>query len=132
LFHSVYGTDHYELKATPLTMRNEVQQLIGDEAETLVWLFCMMRRETLFQNPGREGELRVQHRLTDEWLALTEIQFEDLLKMTITNTLRAFSHCSWCGRRDLRMGLRQYRDIAIPPAQRAIDRIDIHWWEIWK
>jgi ATP-dependent Clp protease ATP-binding subunit ClpA len=132
LFHSVYGTESYELKAIPLTMRNEVQQLIGEEAESLAWLFCMMRRETLFQNPGREGELRVQHRLTDEWLPLTKIQFQDLLTMTIANTLEAFPHCSWFWRRYLRMGLRQYRDIAIPPAQRAIDRIDIHWWEIWK
>jgi len=132
LFHSVYGTDHYELKAIPLTMRNEVQQLIGDEAEALVWLFCTMRRETLFQNPGREGELRVQHRLTDEWLPLTKIQFQDLLTMTIANTLEAFPRCSWFWRRYLRMGLRQYRDIAIPPAQRAIDRIDVRWWEIWK
>src|SRR5437879_12124837 len=32
LFHSVYGTEHYELKAVPLTMRKEVQQLIGVNA----------------------------------------------------------------------------------------------------
>ncbi|MCI0542028.1 MAG: alpha/beta fold hydrolase [Verrucomicrobiales bacterium] len=73
LFHSDYGTESYELKAIPLTMRNEVQQLIGEEAGSLAWFFCMMRRETLFRNPGREGELRVQHRLTDEWLPLTKI-----------------------------------------------------------
>ena len=132
LFHSVYGTQHYELKAVPLTMRNEVQQLIGDEAESLAWLFCMIRRETLFQNLGREGEFKVQHRLTDEWLPLTKIQFQDLLTLALANTLEAFPRCSWFWRRYLRMGLRQFRDIAIPPAQRAIDRIDVHWWEIWK
>jgi hypothetical protein len=132
LFHSVYGTQHYELKAVPLTMRNEVQQLIGDEAESLAWLFCMIRRETLCQNLGREGEFRVQHRLTDEWLSLTKIQFEDLWTLTIANTLEAFPTCSWFWRRYLCMGLRQYRDTAIPPAQRAIDRIEVHWWEIWK
>jgi hypothetical protein len=132
LFHSVYGTEYYELKAVPLTMRNEVQQLIGEEAESLAWLFCMMRRETLFQNPGRKGEFRVQHRLTDEWLPLKKVQYQDLLTMTVANTLEAFPRCSWFWRRYLRMGLRQFRDIAIPPAQRAIDRIDVHWWEIWK
>jgi hypothetical protein len=132
LFHSVYGTEYYELKAIPLTMRNEVQQLIGDEAELLAWLFCMIRRETLIQNLGREGEFRVQHRLTDEWLPLTKIQFQDLLTMTFANSLEAFPRCSWMGRRNLRRGLRHYRDIAIPPAQRAIDRIDVQWWEIWK
>ena len=132
LFHSVYGTEHYELKAIPLTMRNEVQQLIGDEAESLAWLFCMIRRETLFQNLRREGEFRVQHRLTDEWLPLTKIQFQDLLTMTLANSLEAFPRCSWIGRRNLRRYLRRFRNNAIRPAQSAIDRIDAHWWEVWK
>ena len=132
LFHSVYGTESYELQAIPLTMRNEVQQLIGDEAESLAWLFCMMRRETLFQNLGREGEFRVQHRLTDEWLPLTKIEVQDLLTLALANSLEAFPRCSWIWRRILPWSLRQYRDFAIPPAQRAIDRIDVRWWEIWK
>ena len=115
-------------------MRNEVQQLIGDEAESLAWLFCMMRRETLYENPGREGEFRVQHRLTDEWLPLTKIQFQDLLTLTLANSLEAFPRCSWIRRAPqyLRRYLRRFRDIAIPPAQRAFDRIDVRWWEIWK
>jgi hypothetical protein len=136
LFHSVYGTECYELQAIPLTMRNEVQQLIGEEAESLAWLFCMIRRESLYENPGHDGEWRVQHRLTDEWLPLTKIQFQDLLTLNIANTLEAYPRCSWFWRRYLRWGLRAYlrrfRDIAIPPAQRAFDQIDVQWWEIWK
>jgi hypothetical protein len=136
LFHSVYGTEYYELKAIPLTMRNEVQQLIGEEAETLAWLFCMIRRETLYENPGPDGEYRVQHRLTDEWLPLTKMQFQDLLTLNIANCLEPFPECSWSDRRHLRGYLRKYlrrfRDIAIPPAQRAFDRIDARWWEFWK
>jgi hypothetical protein len=131
LFHSVYGTELYELESIPLSMRDEVRQLIGDEAESLVWLFCIMRRETLFQNPGPEG-FKVQHRLTDEWLPLTKGQFQDLLTLTFANTLESFPKCSWIQRRNLRRGLRQFRNMAIPPAQRAIDRIDVRWWEIWK
>src|ERR1700677_2101462 len=72
LFHSVYSTEYYELKAIPLSMRDEVRQMIGDEAESLVWLFCMMRRKTLAQNLRRDKNLSVQHRLTGEWIALTE------------------------------------------------------------
>jgi hypothetical protein len=136
LFHSVYGTEYYELQAIPLTMRNEVQQLIGDEAESLAWLFCMIRRETLYENPGQEGEFSVQHRLTDEWLPLTQSQFQDLLTLNIANTLEAFPRCSWSERRRLRMYLRRYlrrfRDIATPPAQRAFDQIDVRWWEYLK
>jgi hypothetical protein len=136
LFHSVYGTEYYELQAVPLTMRNEVQQLIGAEAESLAWLFCMIRRESLLENPGPEGELKVQHRLTEEWLPLATIQFQDLLTLTLANTLEPFPRCSWSERRHLRRYLRTYlrrfRDVVIPPAQRAFDRIDVRWWEIWK
>ncbi len=136
LFHSVYGTEYYELQAVPLTMRDEVQQLIGDEAESLAWLFCMIRRESLYENPGPEGGFRVQHRLTDQWLPLTRIQFQDLLTLNIANCLEPFPRCSWSDRRHLRGYLRGYLrrfpDVAIPPAQRAFDRIDLQWWEFWK
>jgi hypothetical protein len=136
LFHSVYGTEYYEQQALPLTMRNEVQQLIGDEAESLAWLFCMIRRESLLENPGPDGEYRVQHRLTDEWLPLTKIQFQDLLTLTIANTLEPFPRCTRFERRYLRKYLRKYlrrfQDLAIPPAQRAFDRIDVPRWEFWK
>jgi hypothetical protein len=132
LFHSVYGTEYYELKAVPLTMRHEVQQLIGEEAESLAWLFCMMRRETLLENVKQRGNFRAQHRLTDEWLPLTEIQFQDLLTITLANSLESFPRCSWMWRRILRWSIREYRDVAIPPVQRAIERFDVRWWEIWK
>jgi hypothetical protein len=136
LFHSVYGTEYYELKAIPLSKRDEVRQLIGDEAESLAWLFCMMRRETLDQNLGRAGDLKVQHRLTDEWLPLTNAQFSDLVTMTFANSLEAFPRCSWIGRRigrrNLHRYLRRFHSIVIPTAQTAFDRIDARWWEVWK
>src|SRR5687768_12796330 len=123
LFHSVYGTEYYELQAIPLTMRSEVQQLIGEEAQTLAWLFCMIRRETLYDNPGRDGGFRVQHRVTDEWLPLTRTQFQDLLTISLANTLEAFPRCSRSDRRYLRKYLRRYlrrfRDLAVPPAKKA-------------
>jgi hypothetical protein len=136
LFHSIYGTEYYELQAVPLTMRNEVHELIGDEAESLAWLFCMIRRESLLENPGPEGEFRVQHRVTDQWLPLTKTQFQDLVTLTIANTLEPFPRCTRFERRYLRRYLRTYLrrfpDIVIPPAQGAFDRIDVRWWEIWK
>jgi hypothetical protein len=132
LFHSVYSTEHYELKAIPLSMRDEVRQLIGDEAESLVWLFCMMRRKTLGQNLRRDEHLSVQHRLTGEWIPLTKAQFQDLVTMTFANCLEAFPRCAWNERRKIRRGLRRFRNDAIRPAQSAFDRIDAQWWEFWK
>ena len=113
-------------------MRDEVRQLIGDEAESLVWLSCMMRRKTLNQNLHKDSGLSVQHRLTGEWIPLTEGQFNDLITMTFANCLEAFPRCPWNVRWNIRRGLRRFLNKAIRPAQSAFDRIDAHWWEFWK
>ena len=125
LFHSVYGTEYYELKAIPLTMRHEVRQLIGEEAESLAWLFCMIRRESLYENPGQDGGFRVQHRVTDEWLPLTGIQFQDLLTLTIANVLEPFPRCSWMARRHLRRGLGRIGTSLFTGPKGDRDRIDV-------
>jgi len=132
LFHSVYGTEHYEPKAIPLTMRADLQQLIGEEAELLAWLFCMMRRETFDQNLGRDGEVSVRHRSTGESLPLTATQFHDLVTLTFANTLEAFPRLPRRVRRSCRDYLRPFRGLAISGAQSAFDQINTQWWEFWR
>lgn len=132
LFHSVYSTEHYEEKALPLTRRGEVQQLIGEEAESLVWLFCMMRREAFFMDLGKNRSPVVQNRETGEPISLSGTQQQDLLTLLLANSLEAFSTCSWSERRSVRMGLRLYRKYTAPSIQRALDRYAVRWWEIWK
>jgi Domain of unknown function (DUF6817) len=132
LFHSVYATEHYETPALPLDKRTQVQQLIGQEAEALAWLFCVMRRETFDQNVGRTREFTVQDRRTTEWLPLTAAQFEALVTMTFANTLEAFPRLTWSVRRRCRSYLRPFRVIAIPGAQDAFDDLDARSWEFWK
>jgi len=132
LFHSIYSTEHYEQTAVALTRRDEVRQLIGEEAEALVWLFCMMRRETFFLDLGKDRNPSVQHRLTGEQIPLSGTQHQDLLTLLFANSLEAFSRCSWFERRSLRGALRHYRKFAIPSVQRALDRLDVQWWEFWK
>lgn len=132
LFHSIYGTEHYELNAVPLELREQVRGVIGEEAESLAWLFCMMKRETFDENLGRAGNFAVQHRVTGESLPLTQGQFDDLVTMTFANTLEAFPRLSWGVRRNCRAYLRSFRAIAIPAAQSAFDKLDAKTWEIWK
>ena len=132
LFHSVYGTEHYEPAAIPLSMRADVRRLIGDDAELLAWLFCAMRRETFDQNLSRMGELMVQHRVSAEWLPLTTAQFHDLVTMTFANTLEAFPRLSWRVRRACHAYLRPFRSRTISAAQTAFDEFDSHWWQFWK
>ena len=132
LFHSIYSTEHYQEQAVPLTRRDEVRQLIGDEAELLVWLFCAMRRDIFFQDLGKDRSPFVQHRETGEQIPLSGTQHEELLTLLFANSMEGFPRCSWLERRTARRALRYYRRFAIPSIQRALDRIDVRWWEIWK
>lgn len=132
LFHSIYSTEHFEQTAVPLTRRDEVRQLIGEEAESLVWLFCMMRREAFFLDLGKDRSPSVQHREAGEQIPLSGTQHQDLLTLLLANSLEAVPRCSWFERRSMRMALRHYRKFAIPSVQRALDRMDVRWWEIWK
>jgi hypothetical protein len=132
LFHSIYSTEHFEQTAVPPTRRDEVRQLIGEEAESLVWLFCMMRRKSFFLDLGKNLSPSVQHRETGEQISLSGTQHQDLLTLLFANSLEAFPRCSWFERRSVRRGLRYYRRFVTPSLQRALDRFEVRWWEIWK
>src|SRR4051812_35082482 len=82
LFHSVYGTEHYLPAAVPPGMRAEVAEMIGEEAEGLAWLFCVMDRDSFDANVGRTEGLGVRDRRTEEWIPLTRDQFADLVTLS--------------------------------------------------
>jgi hypothetical protein len=132
LFHSIYSTEHYEQQALPLTRRDEVRELIGEEAESLVWLFCMMRREAFFLDLGKDRSPSVEHRESGERIPLSGTQHQDLLTLLLANSLEAFPACSWSERRSLRWAIRCYRKFAVPSVQTALDRYAVRWWEFWK
>jgi hypothetical protein len=48
-FHSIYGTEEFRQKTVPLTRRSDVRALIGEEAERLVYLFCLADRRSFFE-----------------------------------------------------------------------------------
>lgn len=48
LFHSIYGTAMFRHASWPLTDRNTIRELIGPDAEELVYLFCTQERPQAF------------------------------------------------------------------------------------
>ncbi len=135
LFHSVYGTEHFESKTIPISMRDKVRNLIGDEAEQLVWLFCFMRRRTFADNIGRESDWRLQARSDNRWHPLTREQFQDLANLTVANAVEALPHLSWYERQRLRRACKRYlsrfADIVLADARQAISTACVPWWNIW-
>jgi len=47
LFHSIYGTEGFQGFALSPSEREAVQGLVGERAERLVWIFCMVDRTTV-------------------------------------------------------------------------------------
>jgi hypothetical protein len=132
LFHSIYGTEGYQKALMPLSMRTRVQELIGNEAESLVFLFCVMRRHTLSGNVGRCGDLVVEHRHTGVRLLLTDGQFADLVNLTFANELQPYPRMSRTWRRGCRAYLQGFRHLAMPGARQAFDDMGRRWWEVWR
>jgi hypothetical protein len=55
LFHSIYGTDAFERPTVPLGERERVRAAIGEEAERLAFLFCLLARDDLRRELERAG-----------------------------------------------------------------------------
>jgi len=145
LFHSVYGTDAYQDATIPFSMLNPVTELIGPEAENIVWHFCVMRRETLKENVDRPlDDRRVQNRFTQEWLPLESELFSDLANLVIANALEVVFLVpprKWRSARPyVRADLLPLGPVSLPAAQAAIDVLlnpertngERRWWEFWK
>lgn len=47
LFHSIYGTEGFQGFSLPLSERPVIQDLIGEKAEELAYVFCMVDRSTV-------------------------------------------------------------------------------------
>lgn len=98
LFHSIYGTEGFQGFKLPLSYRPKVRELIGLQAERLVWIFCMVDRftfdQTLFQDlsnvtEGGRIELLARPELgrfpiplegEEEWLDFMELTLADWLE----------------------------------------------------
>jgi hypothetical protein len=97
LFHSIYGTEGFQGFSLPLSERETIKRLVGEEAERLCFWFCMVDRSTLdatvFEwkeplNPSVMLELRARPELgrfsmklnKEEWLDFVELTLADWLE----------------------------------------------------
>jgi hypothetical protein len=89
LYHSLYSTGGFEPQLIPLSNRDEITYLIGDEAERLVYLFCACDRPLTHPGIGKDEPMEFHDRFTDkdypleykEWCALCEIMLANELDL---------------------------------------------------
>jgi aspartyl/asparaginyl beta-hydroxylase (cupin superfamily) len=87
LMHSAYSTDAFSRRTFSLGERDAVRELIGHEAERLVFLFATVRREELFKAAAEhsEGDVVVTTRITNERLPIAHQDVADLLPVYVAN-----------------------------------------------
>src|SRR5262249_47393578 len=82
MFHSIYGTQQFQGFKLPLESRAEVRALIGERAEQLAYLNCVMDRASLDQVLEQAGEpYCIVNRLTGEEVTLSRGEFDDLCRV---------------------------------------------------
>lgn len=88
MFHSIYGTELFQKFCLPLERRQDVRDLIGERAERLGFLNCMMDRarwDRIFLD--QTGERCVVNRLTGEECPLSQADFDDLTTIHVCDWL---------------------------------------------
>ena len=116
IFHSIYGTELSQGFTLPLEKRSEVQQLIGERAERISFLNCVMDR-THFDAHVRDksAPCMIVNRLTQETIPVSDEDFRDLCVVHL---------CDWLEQVE-RWGKWNYRRDAFVQLANRLDGLDL-------
>ena len=87
LFHSIYGTEAFQGFTLPLSKRDEVRELIGEQAERLAYINCALTRESLDASVAAGGPPRLWDRFEDRPLPVDPAEYTDLLTLHLCDRL---------------------------------------------
>ncbi|WP_061231759.1 DUF6817 domain-containing protein [Leptospira interrogans] len=88
LFHAVYGTFAYQNPVIGTNARKEIVGIIGEKAETLVYLYGSCDRTHLYGQFGNTKSIFHKNRFTGEITTLTRSILNDLCELTAANELQ--------------------------------------------
>ena len=123
LFHSVYGTQLFDVQSVTYDQRANVRNAIGTYAERLAYLFSVIDRNMLFPQID-QPKPRVYDRVRHQIEMLTAAELRDLIEIEIANfvefsprfSLRPTSVDVWSAR------FETARNLASPATMRATRR----------
>jgi Domain of unknown function (DUF6817) len=115
LFHSVYGTEYFQ--PAQAASREQVQAVIGAEAERVAWLWCNIERDTL-DIRRRSVRLRSTHSAE----ALSDTEVSDIATLWSADTVEQIGRMS-VDERAFARGVLRVVAVACEPAQHAIEGV---------
>ncbi len=93
LFHSVYGTYAFDKRSADMSMREQIRELIGPDAERLVHLFCVTDRRCFYEHLGA-SRFRLRDIVHDRDLELDRNTLAALIEIEVANILDQLPHRS--------------------------------------
>ena len=99
--HSFYGTDGTGKKhVLKLSQREELQTAIGEEAEEIVYLYCISQRRKYFKKRSiSEDTIPIINRYTQEKIMINYPQWLNLVILDMANLLEEFDRLHWFQRK---------------------------------
>jgi uncharacterized protein DUF6817 len=124
LFHSIYGTELFRRWSLPLDRRADIRNLIGERAECIAYVNCLMDRATFDALLESDGPYRIRNRETGESMELSRADYDDLVRVHLCDWLEQVARSErWAYRHDA------YRRMAQRlggVAQQSYDRVYAH------
>lgn len=93
LFHSIYGTYAFDKRSADMSMRDEIRDVIGVQAERLVYLFCVTDRRCFYEQLG-ESRFSLRDIVHDCDLDLDRNTLAALIEIEVANILDQIPHRS--------------------------------------
>lgn len=84
LFHSIYGTQSYNMQSASIDDRLRIRKAIGMRAERLAFLFCVSRRAQFFDEISKEAS-SLFDRIHEEHIPVSQEDLRDLIEMEVAN-----------------------------------------------
>ncbi|MEN3975662.1 DUF6817 domain-containing protein [Emcibacter sp. SYSU 3D8] len=88
LFHAAYGTAHFADAMLTLDKRALVADIIGAEAEAIVYRYCSCDRATVWPRIGTAAPLPFDDRFTGETILMPLEELKEFCELTAANELQ--------------------------------------------
>ncbi len=101
LFHSIYGTELFRRWSLPLDRRADVRELVGERAERIAFVNCLMDRSSFDALLESDAPYRLRNRETGEAMELSREDFDDLVRLHLCDWLEQVERSGrWTYRRE--------------------------------
>ena len=87
LYHAAYGTDGFDSKMVSLQQRQHIANLIGTEAEAIVYLYCSCDRQFTFDKLEQDSQIYFRDRFNGRTFILSQTQALSFCELTAANEL---------------------------------------------